>query len=371
MREKLTPQVIFVIVIILVGIISGVYWGVNKYFFQTDIVHPAHSGNTVAQNKERISDNAVEKVSIFSLDSIDTKTSFEISKEVMDLEDQINEVEKKTAYLETKKKNIEKKTEQLKEELHEETTKNIFNISSWYNPFSLISAWIAKDDAIAFIEEDLVAQQEDIEKVEKDIKELSVKKENLETQRENMKTSLKQLNGFLYEDVAYSLAEENIVNIKSNLIDGFFENEQERQKQYQETKMNGLPPFVMPAHGAITSPFGYRTHPITGDRKFHSGVDIGVDYGDPIRASNYGLVIHSGWYSGFGNTVILSHGEGLYTLYAHNSEVKVHEGDRVEQGQLIALGGSSGFSTGPHCHFSMWVNGELVNPLDYMSDYTK
>ena len=252
MREKLTPQVVFVVVIILVGIISGIYWGVNKYFFQTDIVHPAPSGNTVAQNKERISDNAVEKVSFFSLDSIDTKTSFEISKEVMDLEEQIDDIDTKIAHLESKKKNIENKTESLKEELHEEVTKNIFNVAPWYNPFKLFSAWKTRDDAVAFIEEDLIAQKEDIEKAEKNIKELSVKKETLETQRENMKTSLKQLNGSLYEDVAYSLAEENIVNIKSNLIDGFFENEQERQQQYQNEKMNGLPPFIMPAHGAIS-----------------------------------------------------------------------------------------------------------------------
>lgn len=371
MREKVTPQAVFIIIILLVGVVSCVYWFVSKYIFKTDIVHPMPPENMVFENKERSSDNVVDKGSVLLLDSIDTKTSFEITKEVMDLDEQIGNINKKITALELKKENIEKKEEYLKEELHEENTKNIFNIAPWYNPFRLISVWIAKDDAITFIEEDLVTQKEDIEKTEKEIKELSVKKENLETQRENVKTSLKQLNGSLYEDVAYSLAEENIVNIKSNLIDGFFEKEQDRQKQRQESEMNGLPAFIMPAHGVITSAFGYRIHPITGARKFHSGVDIGVDYGDPIKASNYGLVIHSGWYSGFGNTVVISHGEGLYTLYAHNSEVKVHEGDRVEQGQLIALGGSSGFSTGPHCHFSMWVNGELVNPLDYMSDYAK
>lgn len=369
MREKVNPQVVFVVVVILIGVISGVYWVVNKYFFQTDVVHPAPSEKTAAQTVE--TESAIDKISLFSSNDIDTKTSFEISKEVMGLEGQISETEKKIASLETKKRNIEKKTESLKEELHEEITKNIFNVAPWYNPFKLLSAWKAKDDAIAFIEEDLIAQKEDIESADKKIKDLTVQKERLETERENVKTSLKQLNGALYEDVAYSLAEENIVNIKANLIDGFFENENERQQQRQDAQLNGLPPFKMPAHGPITSAFGYRIHPITGAKKFHSGVDIGVDYGDPIYASNYGLVIHSGWYSGFGNTVIISHGDGLYTLYAHNSELKVSEGDKVEQGQLIALGGSSGFSTGPHCHFSMWVNGELVNPLDYMSDYSK
>ena len=100
----------------------------------------------------------------------------------------------------------------------------------------------------------------------------------------------------------------------------------------------------------------------------NSILDIGVDYNTPIKASNYGLVVYSGWYGGFGNTVILSHDDGVYTLYGHNSEVKVKEGEMVKQGQVVALAGSTGYSTGPHCHFSMWINNALVDPMEHVAD---
>ena len=123
---------------------------------------------------------------------------------------------------------------------------------------------------------------------------------------------------------------------------------------------------MLPAYGELTSPFGYRTHPIYGDERFHSGIDIGVDYGTPVLASNNGVVVLSEWYGGFGNAVIISHGNGAWTLYGHNSELLVNEGDNVKRGQAIALAGSTGNSTGPHVHFSMWQNEELVDPLDYV-----
>ena len=366
MRKKIRPETVFVFFIVLIGVLSCAYWIAVKYIFHTDIVHPAPTGKVVAQKIEKEHPDA--GISLFSIESIDTKTSFELSKEVMDLEEKITDSEKKISVLEEKKKNIESKQIVLKNELHEEMTKNVFNGASWYDVFKILRAWKAKDEAIALIEEELSDLNNDIVLTDNKISQELIQKERLETERENIKTSLKQLNGALYEDVAYSLAEENIVNIKTNLIDGFLETDHAKQQAKKDASLNGLPDFIMPVHGPITSPFGYRTHPISGVRKFHSGVDIGLDYGDPVKASNYGLVIYAGWYSGFGNSVIISHGDGLYTLYAHNSELKVAKGDKVQQGQVIALGGSSGFSTGPHCHFSMWVNGELVDPMEYMSD---
>lgn len=133
-----------------------------------------------------------------------------------------------------------------------------------------------------------------------------------------------------------------------------------------EASIDDLPPFILPVHGPVTSSFGYRIHPISGVRKFHSGTDIAVDAGTPVHASNYGKVILARDYNGFGNCIILAHGNGAYTLYGHNSKLLVSEGDIVSQGQVIALAGSTGYSTGPHCHFSMWLNNELVDPMKYV-----
>lgn len=121
-----------------------------------------------------------------------------------------------------------------------------------------------------------------------------------------------------------------------------------------------------PCSGPITSPFSYRTHPIFGTTIFHAGIDIGVDYGTPIHAADSGVVVYSGWISGYGNAVIIDHGGGISTLYGHNQSLAVSEGQSVSKGSVIAYAGSTGNSTGPHCHFEVDVNGSPVNPMGYL-----
>ena len=125
--------------------------------------------------------------------------------------------------------------------------------------------------------------------------------------------------------------------------------------------------FVWPISGSITSDYGWRTHPIFGTSRFHSGLDIGADYGDSVVAADSGTVIYSDWQGGYGKTVMIDHGGGLVTLYAHNSELAVYVGQNVSKGQLIAYAGSTGYSTGPHVHFEVRVNGSTTNPLDYLN----
>ena len=128
--------------------------------------------------------------------------------------------------------------------------------------------------------------------------------------------------------------------------------------------------FIRPISGPITSPFGYRTHPIFKSRIFHSGIDIGGPNGGAIRASNNGRVIYAGWYGGYGQVVILDHGvvrgQPITTLYAHMSSISVHKGQTVSKGQTVGREGSTGYSTGPHCHFEVRVNGKPTNPLNYI-----
>lgn len=124
--------------------------------------------------------------------------------------------------------------------------------------------------------------------------------------------------------------------------------------------------LIWPASGPITSPYGWRTHPIFGTQRYHSGIDIGADYGEPIRAADGGVVIYADWMGGYGKAVIVDHGGGISTLYAHSSELLVGEGQRVYKGQVIARIGSTGYSTGPHLHFEVRQNGSPVNPLGYL-----
>lgn len=128
--------------------------------------------------------------------------------------------------------------------------------------------------------------------------------------------------------------------------------------------------FIRPISGPITSPFGYRIHPIFKSRIFHSGIDIAGPNGGAIKASNDGKVIYSGWYGGYGKVVILDHGivngKPITTLYGHMSAINVSNGQYVKKGQTVGREGSTGYSTGPHCHFEVRVNGKPTNPLSYI-----
>ncbi|MBO5434932.1 peptidoglycan DD-metalloendopeptidase family protein [bacterium] len=128
--------------------------------------------------------------------------------------------------------------------------------------------------------------------------------------------------------------------------------------------------FLKPIGGRITSPFGWRTHPIFNSRTFHSGIDIGGPNGGNILASNSGKVIYSGWYGGYGKVVIIDHGtvngKPTTTLYAHMSTIKVNQGQSVSKGQVIGLEGTTGYSTGPHCHFEVRINGKPDDPSKFI-----
>jgi murein DD-endopeptidase MepM/ murein hydrolase activator NlpD len=125
-------------------------------------------------------------------------------------------------------------------------------------------------------------------------------------------------------------------------------------------------PRLWPAEGVLTSPFGYRIQPITRRWTMHTGVDLGAPWGTPILAVNDGLVVFTGWDSGHGLSVIVDHGQDVTTRYYHASRLLVEDGDQVAAGDVIALVGSTGMSTGPHLHFELVIGGETVDPLEYL-----
>ncbi|MFW6026625.1 MAG: peptidoglycan DD-metalloendopeptidase family protein [Candidatus Woesearchaeota archaeon] len=124
--------------------------------------------------------------------------------------------------------------------------------------------------------------------------------------------------------------------------------------------------FIWPVLGRLTSPFGNRIHPINRTRQFHNGIDIAVPLGTEIRAAASGKVIRSSAYGGFGKTIIIDHGNNIKTLYAHNSRLLVRVGKKVNAGDLIALAGSTGISTGSHLHFTIYRKEIALDPLLYL-----
>jgi len=125
--------------------------------------------------------------------------------------------------------------------------------------------------------------------------------------------------------------------------------------------------WPIPGHTKITSQYGMRTHPITGLYRLHTGTDVGAPTGTDFVAMASGVVTKAEYNKYYGNVVILDHGGGVKTLYAHGSEIAVKLGDLVSQGEPVLKVGSTGYSTGPHAHFEIRINGETVNPLDYVT----
>ena len=228
---------------------------------------------------------------------------------------------------------------------------------------------------IAEFDKDLL---DTIEREKKQVKqiseELAVKQENLSSIQASQEKTL--------------IALENAKTIKNSYANSLTEEEKQLQDKINgyQSELNTLDSqilyltvgevgtdyiggeFLWPAPGykTITSPFGTRVHPILHTVKTHTGLDIGAPYGASAVAANSGVVTTSSYLGGYGNCVIIDHGGGICTLYAHGSQLIAKVGDYVERGQVVMKVGSTGMSTGPHLHFGVTVNGKYVDPLPYL-----
>ncbi|CEN30281.1 M23 family metallopeptidase [Paraclostridium sordellii] len=171
-------------------------------------------------------------------------------------------------------------------------------------------------------------------------------------------------------------SDENVVEAEIEGLEGLKAGLTEKINKLNEQESNlktnigeNISYGIWPVNGfnEISSSFGYRIHPITKEKKLHKGIDIPANYGVNILSTDYGVVTFSGVKNGYGNVVYIEHFDGKVSIYGHNSENIVKEGDIVEKGQPIAKIGSTGISTGNHVHFELSVNGELKNPLELVN----
>ena len=226
--------------------------------------------------------------------------------------------------------------------------------------------------------------KEDYERMataKKKAKEIAMLKYNIEAKKRNLERSVASINSQkAYIDKAIAKNESMINKLRTDRV-AYQKAEKELAKQSasigsyinktaKDTNVHVASGFIKPIQGRITSPFGWRTHPIFNSKSFHSGVDIGGPNLGAIKASNSGKVIYSGWYGGYGKVVIVEHGivngKPITTLYAHMNSIAVSNGQKVQKGQVLGYEGTTGYSTGPHCHFEVRVNGQPNNPLNYI-----
>jgi murein DD-endopeptidase MepM/ murein hydrolase activator NlpD len=220
-----------------------------------------------------------------------------------------------------------------------------------------------------------------IETINKEKKELSLRKCNLEIkQKELIKVQADQVSQKENLDCQKDEKQKILGNVrqeKEAYERALKELEQSSReieaiiRQYQagnNSGQTGTGTYTWPTPGYtnITSEYGMRFHPILKQRKLHTGVDIGAPMGANIVAADSGTIMYAGWMSGYGQVLIVDHGGGMSTLYAHQSSFLVKKGDNVTKGQAIGKVGSTGWSTGPHLHFEVRINGSPTNPNGYI-----
>lgn len=217
--------------------------------------------------------------------------------------------------------------------------------------------------------------------LENQIQEVEVLKLELISKKDELESELQKVKDLEYEyQTKYDALDESVRQKREELIRIQQDNEQleSQLSDYLNSinnsgivgGSNGVSPsgYLRPSTGPVTSNYGWRTHPVTGSKSMHTGVDFGGKTGDTIIASRAGEVAFAGWYNSvYGNVVILNHGGGYQTFYAHMSKVSVSKGQVVDQGQRVGFMGSTGLSTGSHLHFEVRKDGSSLNPFNFLT----
>lgn len=247
------------------------------------------------------------------------------------------------------------------------------SFSDFLNRYEIIRQISLRDEnlfeQLKAIRDKVLTEKQELEDTKKEAEDTKLQMETNKAELEaQMEAKRKQMDSI-------QLAQKNVKDAYTAMI----ETEDELMAQYkkaaaeyaaQSTYVGGTFMWPLPAgNNVVTCKYGMRTHPITGKRKLHTGVDLRASTGTKVYAANKGTVTTSGYSSAWGNYIIISHGGGITTLYAHMSKRSVSKDDKVKQGDIIGYSGNTGYSTAPHLHFEISKNGSTYNPLNEFKDF--
>lgn len=335
------------------------------------------SGQDLAYVQEELTEN-LEQVQ--KLDEKIEKSEEELEKLNKKIEELTNTTEKLQEKLEIATKKYEKQKKLVEARLivmyEAGETQYLDVILSSSDLSDFLSSYATLTEIAAYDKELLDGVQE--------------KKEIIEIANKRLEEDLEQLSIMKKNQITNTKILQNTKTLRQNYITKLSTQEQEIQAKIDEYKaqfdqvnkeilevalsqglsadyVGGVMAWPVPGYTKITSNYGMRTHPITGVYKLHSGVDISAPIGANFVAVNSGIVTKAYFNSAYGNMVMIDHGGGISTLYAHGSEILVKVGQTVSRGDPILKVGSTGYSTGPHAHFEVRINGIVTNPIEYIT----
>ena len=318
---------------------------------------------------------------------------------IQELDDKIREAEKEIEEMTVKLQTLETKVEQTSKDLEKvqknyEQNKELMEdrlvVMYECGDVSYLDLLLHSSNLIEFlsnyyiIEEIIKSDSELLESIEQEKNEIETKKKQLEEEKAELKL-------LKVKQEQTKIIMQNNKTVQQNQIDSLTDSEKELQQKLQEYKdeeerienlikiasqdytysgeyTGGVMAWPVAKSGTyITSNYGIREHPVQGITKFHTGIDIGnAGFGAPVIAAADGVVSMASYYGGYGNCVMINHGNGVSTLYGHGQKILTTVGTTVKKGDLIMEVGSTGVSTGPHLHFEVRINGSHVNPLPYL-----
>ena len=305
-------------------------------------------------------------------------------QELDELNNKISELQKTTEEVESNLNEVQEKYDRQKELLDNSLIAIYESSDTKYLDVILSSKSISEFLSNYFLVTELASYEMDL------LNEMEAKKEEIERSKKKLEENQKQLAEIKTNQTKTAKVLENTKTVRENFIAKLSDEEKEIQTKIDEynTRFNEINAEILalamegidtkyiggelawpvPGYTRISSKYGMRTHPITGVYKLHTGVDISAPMGANFIAANDGIVTKAGYNSAYGNMVIIDHGGGVSTLYAHGSEILVQVGQVVKRGEAVLKVGSTGYSTGPHAHFEVRLNGVVTDPMPYITN---
>ncbi len=310
-----------------------------------------------------------------NLDSQAQKTQSNLNKKSVEVSDVKSDIERITKEIEQIDKDYKAKTELFKTRMrimYQNMNQSPFEVfveskslSEFFSRLEIIS--LVKENDSKLIQEIITGREStELQKQDK-LRELQEKNEQLKTLT-NKVADIKSTSQKVQSEIEASKSKLKDLEKKEDEMIALSKELAKKITQLSSTTAKyagGVLSWPTPGYTRISSPYGYRIHPIYKVRKFHTGIDIDAPSGATIIAANSGRVIMAGWNGGYGNCVIIDHGGGLATLYAHQSKILVQVGDYLKKGDTVGKVGSTGLSTGPHLHFEVRKSGNTSDPLAY------